>query len=178
MNLLDKHLNQLSTENEIFSLDKNNLLKQYKNFDYSDDDEMLLDLDILLKMKYKNYIEKVNIEERKKRTQQEKFRDDLLEKYGKCIISMSDCKIELEAAHIIPVKDEGEYNLNNGLLLKSNLHKTFDDYLWSINPNTFSIEIKNEDVGEIKKYNGKKLNLDKSLKPSLEYHYQNYCSKL
>ena len=175
MEILNNYLYKLSTENEKFSLNKNQLIQKFKDFNYETDDEMSLDLDILLEMKYNNFTEELKTEERKKRTQQEKFRDNLLEKYKKCIVSGSDCKIELEAAHIIPVCEEGLYEINNGLLLKSNLHKTFDDYLWSINPNTFCIEIKKcEEVGEISKYENKKLNLPHSLKESLENHYQKF----
>nr|QDY52312.1 hypothetical protein 6_24 [Mimiviridae sp. ChoanoV1] len=175
MELLNKHLNKLSTENEFFSINKNKLLTQYEKFKYNSDYEMSLDLDILLKLKYKNFTEEIKTEERKKRTQQEKFRDDILNKYKSCIVSDSNCISELEAAHIIPVSENGLYETSNGLLLKSNLHKTFDAFLWSINPKTFCIEIKNNDVGEICIYVNKKLDLDKSLIPSLEYHYQKFC---
>ena len=175
MDLLNQHLHKLSTENEIFSLNKNNLLNQHKKFQYVDEEEMSLDLDILLKLKYTNFTEEIQTEERKKRTKQEKFRDDLLKLYGCCVVSGSDCKIELEAAHIIPVSENGIYENSNGIILKSNLHKTFDDYLWSINPDTFCIEIKDCEVGEIAKYVNKKLDVDFSIKPNLKKHYYKFC---
>jgi len=31
------------------------------------------------------------------------------------------------------------FDINNCLLLSSNLHKTFDKYYWSINPNTLNV---------------------------------------
>ena len=102
------------------------------------------------------------IDNKNTRLNQKEFRKELIKKYnGKCIISNSDCLTELDACHIIAHSEENNYSVSNGLLLKKNLHASFDDNLWCINPNTMCIEIKqNYNVGEIKFYENIKLNID------------------
>jgi hypothetical protein len=75
------------------------------------------------------------------RGEQQKFRNDLINRFGKCIITGYD-EIECEAAHIIDLDDEKlNYNINNGLILTTSLHKLFDKLVWCINPETFNIEV-------------------------------------
>jgi hypothetical protein len=61
------------------------------------------------------------------------------------------------------------------LLLSSDLHKTFDKYCWSINPNTLKIEINKNinDCGKIKNYEDTIVNikLNNRLYNNLLYHY-------
>ena len=80
----------------------------------------------------------------------------------------------------VPINENESYNLNNGIILISNLHKTFDKYLWSINPETFTIEIKNNvNVGNIKHYMGQKINivLNNELINNMKYHYNKFIIK-
>lgn len=50
---------------------------------------------------------------------------------------------------------------NNGLLLETNLHKTFNRYLWTINPDTLEIESDpNKITNTVKNNIGKKVNLE------------------
>jgi hypothetical protein len=114
----------------------------------------------------------------KTRSKQTEFREQLINYFGNtCIISGSNKIIldECEAAHIIPVSANGRYEVSNGLLLSRNLHKTFDLFLWSINPKTFQIESV-KDAGSINLYPKdclvNKLN-DKFI-PSLTYHYNKF----
>ena len=95
------------------------------------------------------------------RLSQKEFRKELLKKFNnKCIITNEDCLDELEACHLIPINEEESYNINNGIILTSNLHKTFDKYLWSINLNTLKMKINNnKNIGNIKKYVGNKVNI-------------------
>ena len=51
------------------------------------------------------------------------------------------CVEVCEAAHIIPFSKCENFDIDNGLLLNSILHKLFDKYDWSINPNSLCIEI-------------------------------------
>jgi hypothetical protein len=75
------------------------------------------------------------------RGEQQKFRNDLINKFGKCIITGNN-EIECEAAHIIDLDDEKlNYNINNGILLTGTLHTLFDKLVWCINPDTFNIEV-------------------------------------
>jgi hypothetical protein len=132
----------------------------YNIYNYESYDDLEIDLYFLIETLYTNCKIYKNKQER---TEQEKFRRDLLNMYGKCIITGSNCFVELEAAHIVNFR-EGNHNtdintIDNGLLLKSNIHKTFDEYLWTINPNTLMVEIKdNINAGEIMNYNGTKIN--------------------
>jgi len=115
----------------------------------------------------------------KKRSKQTEFRDKLINYFGNtCIISGIKNNIildECEAAHIIPVSLDGSYEIYNGLLLSRNLHKTFDSFLWSINPNTFEIEC-HKDAGSINLYPKDCLvnKLNNNFIPSLTYHYNEY----
>jgi hypothetical protein len=78
------------------------------------------------------------------RGEQQKFRKDLINKFSKCIITGNDI-VECEAVHIIDLYDEKlNYNINNGLILTSSLHASFDKLIWCINPETFNIEINNK----------------------------------
>ena len=135
----------------------------YNIYNYESYDDLEIDLYFLIETLYTNCKIYKNKQER---TEQEKFRRDLLNTYGKCIITGSNCFVELEAAHIVNFREDNRNNtIDNGLLLKSNIHKTFDEYLWTINPDTLMIEIKdNINAGEIMNYNGKKININNALR--------------
>ena len=149
---------------------------EYKSFDYDDKEIFIMDLNFLLENIYN--IKVINREEKIKRLGQQDFKKILLEKYNnKCIITENDCLEELEACHIIPVSENENYEIDNGLLLERNIHITFDKYYWSINPETLKIEILNDiNVGSIKKYNNNKVNLllTNQLKNNLMKHYLNF----
>ncbi len=166
MNKLEQYI--LEQDNFIY-LNKIN----YSDFNYNNINEMKLDLLFLIETVYPNYKIYNN---RQERLEQEKFRNELINYYKKCVITESSCLVELEAAHIIPFNiDNHNNNIYNGLLLKSNIHKTFDDYYWTINPDTFKIEIKeNINAGEIMNYKNKIINLDNKLKPFLQERYNKF----
>jgi hypothetical protein len=61
------------------------------------------------------------------RPNQVQFRDALLAAYdGKCAVTGCEVKQILEAAHIIPFRGGVTDSVNNGLLLRSDIHKLFD----------------------------------------------------
>lgn len=73
---------------------------------------------------------------------QQKFRDKILKTYGySCCIS--GCKVisVLEAAHITPYNGPDSNVINNGLCLRSDLHKLWDKYLIAINPDSHKVEL-------------------------------------
>ena len=79
---------------------------------------------------------------------------------GKCVVSNNNSLEELEASHIVEIKDGGDSDLSNGLILEANLHKTFDRYLWTINPDTLIIESNpNNITNSVKKYIGNKVDI-------------------
>jgi predicted restriction endonuclease len=151
-------------------------LYNYKKFNYIDELIFNNHLTFLLENIYN--IKVIEIDKSRVRLNQKDFRDGLLEKFNnKCVVTDEDCIDELEACHIIPINEKECYNIDNGLILTSNLHKTFDKYLWSINPNTLKIEIKNnKNVGNIKKYESNKINikLNNDLFNNLNYHYNKF----
>jgi predicted restriction endonuclease len=112
------------------------------------------------------------------RPSQQNFRNELISYFTKCPIT--GCEVdECEAAHIIPVGSDGDYVLTNGLLLGAHIHKTFDKFAWSINPETLQIEY-TEKSGSICKYVQQinlSLILDHKWKKSLEWHYSRYKIK-
>ncbi|NDC42608.1 MAG: HNH endonuclease, partial [Chitinophagia bacterium] len=70
---------------------------------------------------YSSYLQKVRIG-------QGAFRVMLIDRYERrCAISGEKTLPVLEAAHIKPYADNGPNATNNGLLLRSDLHKLFDD---------------------------------------------------
>lgn len=63
--------------------------------------------------------------ERRRRRQQQ-FKNQLLA-FDDCCALSGDCTLSaLEAAHIIPVSQNGAFNAANGLLLRADLHKMYD----------------------------------------------------
>lgn len=131
-----------------------------------------------LKMKYnKNDVEFVmydlykythsTINTTETRTEQDKFREKIIERYGQCIISGDDPMV-CEACHIVPYNkcNEAEkYDVDNGLLLNRNLHKLFDDNELKINQNTLQIELSDNILNNNKmkgyiKYKNMKININ------------------
>lgn len=94
----------------------------------------------------------------KQRRGQKAFRDNLIAQGAKCAVS--DCKIVdiLEAAHITAYKNDTHNHVNNGLLLRCDMHTLYDLDLFAINPDSFVIyfapQIKDK---EYTRYHGKKL---------------------
>ena len=56
-----------------------------------------------------------------------KFRKKVLEAYGgRCAVTNCDCPDALEAAHIIPYRGDYTNHVQNGILLRSDIHTLFD----------------------------------------------------
>lgn len=169
---MDKLIIYLSNKTNLNSQD----FKEMSMF-YTDDTQYDLDLVFLLKVKYPT----ISLtKEQKQRLFQQKFRNNLINTYSKCMVSSIDDEDELEAAHIVPVSEGGEYNIDNGLLLNRNIHRTFDKYKWSINPRTLIIEIKDtiSPNSTIYKYKNKQIddvNVSTKFIANLEYHYSQFC---
>ena len=147
-------------------------------FNYPSKQIFIKDLELLLEQIYPDI--KFN-KESNSRPSQNEFRNNVIEQYGgKCIITNNTSLEELEASHIVEVKDYGDYSLNNGLLLEANLHKTFDRYYWSINPDTLEIESAPKNItNSIKNYIGKKVSIQMNpfLYTNLKKRYEIFLSK-
>lgn len=176
MNKLSKYMYDLE-EKGITEISKN-LLNDYKKFGYKNDKIFQHHILFLLDNCFNFRL----TDENKIRLNQKEFRKEIIKKYdGKCIITQNDCLDELEAAHIIPVSEIESYDVDNGLLLTSNLHKSMDKLLWSINPDSLIIEINpNKNVGQIKQYSGMKvdLKLTHKLCENLKWHHDRFISCL
>jgi putative restriction endonuclease len=178
MNELEEYLLTNNTVNE----------NNYKQFNYDSYEEFKIDLDFLLNNIYSD-IQIINLQTKEQRLDicrdaslsdaehregQDTFRKELIKKYNRCIISHS-IDIECEACHIIPYAICKNFDVDNGLLLSSDLHKTFDKYCWSINPNSLKVEINKNinDCGKIKNYEDTTVNikLNNRLYNNLLYHY-------
>lgn len=69
---------------------------------------------------------------------QQAFRTEILRIYQKCLITGSTTTEILEAAHIIPHSRchsaEQSFDIGNGLLLRTDIHKLFDSYIIGFKP--------------------------------------------
>lgn len=73
---------------------------------------------------------------------QREFRNALLRAYsGRCAISGCHIAAVLDAAHIVPYRGRHMDHLTNGLLLRTDLHKLFDNRLISIDPKSSALAV-------------------------------------
>jgi hypothetical protein len=64
----------------------------------------------------------------KERIGQEKFRKEIIEVWsGECAITGCDVSEALEACHVVPVSESGQSDYTNGILLRRDLHRLFDE---------------------------------------------------
>ena len=72
-----------------------------------------------------------------RRRGQKEFREQLLVAYGRrCAITGCDAVEALEAAHIVPYQGDDTNSIQNGLLLRADVHTLFDLGLIGVNPET------------------------------------------
>ncbi|USY22516.1 HNH endonuclease [Nocardiopsis exhalans] len=71
----------------------------------------------------------------RQRLGQEAFKLALMDAYqGRCAVTGRDVRPTLEAAHIHPVANGGLHRLDNGLLLRADVHKLYDSGYLTITP--------------------------------------------
>lgn len=76
---------------------------------------------------------------------QSEFRQKLLAAYqGRCAITGYDAEHALEAAHIHPYRGEHTNHVQNGILLRADIHTLFDLGLVGIEPDTGEVIIRPE----------------------------------
>ena len=63
-----------------------------------------------------------------------RFRDNVLDEDGRCVISEETTRAVLDAAHLRPVKEGGEECIENGFILRTDLHRLFDRGMFFISP--------------------------------------------
>lgn len=69
------------------------------------------------------------------------------------MISGCDCLVALEAAHIIPVSNGGGDKDWNGIPLRADLHRLFDDGLIELKPHTFRLTVHRDAQKDYGQYN-------------------------
>lgn len=88
------------------------------------------------------------------RVGQEEFRDGLIKRYKKCIITNDNASV-CEACHIIPYEICKNYKIDNGLLLTASIHKLFDNYELTIDDKTHKVRLNNgKKFNNYQKYDG------------------------
>lgn len=129
-----------------------------------------------------------NVDERKRklieaiyREKQSEFRQKLMAAYnGRCALTGIDVPQVLQAAHIDPYRGLTSQRVQNGILLRADMHLLFDAYLISVNPHTFTLAVSDSIRSSFySNYDGVKVNVpeDKSLQPdrkSLELHFRQF----
>lgn len=146
---LEKYLNSINDKYVDISL-----LDNYEEYGYDSYNDFKLVIEFLFQNFYKLCI----IEKGKKRLGQDEYRNIIKEKYKRCIITNSIVE-ECDAVHIVEHHNGGSYDIDNGLLLNSAIHKTFDKNYWTIHPDTMNIIVKENHRGSIKKYEGTKVDI-------------------
>ena len=142
--------------------------KLYNNNSLETRYELLLEIydkaivDFYMYDKYNYLYREDTIEPQINRNGQITFKKQLIERYGCCIIS-KNTENTCDAAHIIPyseLKNGNKYDIDNGLLLRTDLHRFFDNKILKINPITLIVSFNKEWLNKNKNYetiNGKKI---------------------
>jgi putative restriction endonuclease len=88
------------------------------------------------------------------------FRNKLLGAYRKCAVTGEKTRETLEAAHIVPYAGPSSNHVQNGVLLRADVHTLFDLELIGIRPEDCKIEVKPSlEKTPYFKHNGQKLKL-------------------
>ena len=117
------------------------IYSQYNDFNYNDKDIFKIDVDFMLDV-YNIQLMKSS----KIRSNQDTFRNKLIIRDISCVITGNDYD-ECDAAHIIPLLDSNNYDIDNGLLLTGSLHDTFDKHYWCIDPIYLTVVLNKSKIG-------------------------------
>jgi predicted restriction endonuclease len=158
--------------------DQEQIYNQMFDENYSSDD-----IRIYFLIKYNIDINNFNFELKKKRIDQDKFKQKLEQRFNsKCILTNSSI---YQACHIIPHSESNNMNVDNGLLLNFQHHEYFDKYWFSINPETLYVEINYKLVDSndffISMLINKRVDILENYSRVLEYlkkHYDKFIDKI
>lgn len=80
--------------------------------------------------------------ERWARPEQARFREELLVLYGgACVVTGCRVREAIDAAHIIGIDGDGPNTLENGLILRADLHRLFDRDLLAFHPKSGELRL-------------------------------------
>jgi len=117
------------------------IYSQYNDFNYNDKDIFKIDVDFMLQIYDIQLTENAKI-----RSNQDMFRNKLIIRDISCVITGNDYD-ECDAAHIIPLSNSNNYDIDNGLLLTGSLHDTFDKHYWCIDPINLTVVLNKSKIG-------------------------------
>ena len=118
---------------------------------------------------------------------QSEFRKKTIKKFPRCCLTNSTYSLDI--AHILPKKDcilqgKPEFELNNAIPLRKDIHKLFDKYELSINPQTGMFEFHpniSEIISNLRDYN-ECIDMETLNTEYIEIHYnkfiENVCGEL
>lgn len=121
--------------------------------------------------------------ERSVRQGQERFRRELFSVYG-ASCAISGCRVEtaLEAAHLHSYTGPKSNHVSNGIVLRADIHKLFDNYSLTIHPKALKVVVRPtlKDT-EYWRFNRRKLQFEKMGKSRfsqamLEFHFRQFKS--
>lgn len=76
------------------------------------------------------------------RNGQKQYREQLLQKHGLVCAVTGPCPAEaLDAAHLVAFSTHGRHDVDEGLLLRSDIHKLFDRGLVAVHPTTLTVYV-------------------------------------
>lgn len=136
----------------------------------------LMEVDMLWRSAY----EDVNIQIRgghgvgvsRPRYGQQRFRQTMLDRFGgTCAFTGPQPPEALQAAHLSQYSETAEHDVRGGLLLRSDLHRLFDDCLITIDPDSWTIEVSPQlsAYPDLVALQGKPLCVAESRRPKREY---------
>jgi predicted restriction endonuclease len=90
---------------------------------------------------------------------QQKFKEDLLKSYNyKCAVTGCNVIEVLQASHIVPYNGKETNHIQNGIILRVDIHNLFDSGLITIDPDTYKVIVSNKLRSSLYyEYNGKKI---------------------
>lgn len=93
---------------------------------------------------------------------QGRFRAALLELYdSKCVISGCDVLEAIDASHIIGVAVAGGEKLENGWIIRADLHRLFDEWLMSVDPVKGTVHFAKDCLDSYPELEGRTISLPK-----------------
>ncbi len=117
------------------------------------------------------------------RERQTKFRQSLIAAYsGTCAVSSTDVVDALQAAHIDPYRGRRSQLVQNGILLRADIHLLYDANLVAIEPETHILRLADSIRGSVyERYAGKPIAIpgDPALRPSDELlgrHFEQFIA--
>ena len=93
----------------------------------------------------------------------EKFRPQIIALDRKCVITGETTKAALDAAHIIPAAKDGNEIRDNGIALRADIHRLYDEKMFFIDPKSGKLKINDKKNCELSPEYNKLLNESKGL---------------